>query len=116
MKFLNLLCGHVLNFVPKCICSIVFQLRNVAFCILFPCSCGYNQEVPNSVQPPYTDGVLGLGTGKSSIVGQLGEMGLTRNVVGHCLSSQGGGFLFFGSDLVPSSGIIWTPILSTSEE
>ncbi|KAM7518844.1 hypothetical protein LguiB_017806 [Lonicera macranthoides] len=78
--------------------------------------CGYNQEVPNSVQPPYTDGVLGLGAGKSSIVGQLGEMGLTRNVVGHCLSGQGGGFLFFGSDLVPSSGIIWTPMLSTSEE
>ncbi|KAL2538486.1 Eukaryotic aspartyl protease family protein [Forsythia ovata] len=74
--------------------------------------CGYNQEVPNSIHPPYTDGVLGLGSGKSSIVAQLSDMGLTRNVVGHCLSGQGGGFLFFGDDFLPPSGIVWTPILS----
>ncbi|KAE9446491.1 hypothetical protein C3L33_21614, partial [Rhododendron williamsianum] len=37
----------------------------------FPLSCGYNQEVPSSVHPPYTDGVLGLADGKSSIVSQL---------------------------------------------
>lgn len=77
--------------------------------------CGYNQEVPNS-NPPYTDGVLGLGTGKSSILSQLNGMGLTRNVVGHCLSVEGGGFLFFGDDLVPSSGIVWTPLSSNSIE
>lgn len=76
--------------------------------------CGYHQEVPNSVHPPYTDGVLGLADGKSSIVSQLYELGLTRNVVGHCLSGKGGGFLFIGDDLVPSSGVVWTPMLSNS--
>ncbi|CAA2963148.1 aspartic ase Asp1 [Olea europaea subsp. europaea] len=77
--------------------------------------CGYNQEVPDSIRPPYTDGVLGLGRGKSSIVAQLSEMGLTRNVVGHCLSAQGGGFLFIGDDFLPPSGIVWTPILSQTK-
>ncbi|KAL6272497.1 hypothetical protein ACE6H2_023189 [Prunus campanulata] len=48
------------------------------------------------------------GNGKVSIVSQLSHLGLTRNVVGHCLSGQGGGFLCFGADLVPSSGVIWT--------
>lgn len=76
------------------------------------CRCGYNQEVPNSIHPPYTDGVLGLGSGKASIVAQLSEMGLTRNVVGHCLSGQGGGFLFFGDDFLLPSEIVWAPILS----
>ncbi|XP_027148440.1 aspartic proteinase Asp1-like [Coffea eugenioides] len=77
--------------------------------------CGYNQEIPGP-NPPYTDGVLGLGTGKSSILSQLNGLGLTRNVIGHCLSVQGGGFLFFGDDLVPSSGIVWTSLSSNSLE
>ncbi|KAL3504210.1 hypothetical protein ACH5RR_034051 [Cinchona calisaya] len=77
--------------------------------------CGYNQEIPDS-DPPYTDGVLGLGTGKSSILSQLHGLGLTRNVVGHCLSVQSGGFLFFGDDLVPSSGIFWTALSRNSLE
>lgn len=34
-------------------------------------------------------------------------MGVVRNVVGHCLSEEGG-FLFFGDELVPSSGVTWT--------
>uniref|UniRef100_A0A5B6ZGC5 Aspartic proteinase Asp1 n=1 Tax=Davidia involucrata TaxID=16924 RepID=A0A5B6ZGC5_DAVIN len=76
--------------------------------------CGYHQEVPDSIHPPYTDGVLGLGNGKLSIVSQLHDLGLTRNVVGHCLSRKGGGFLFVGDDLVPSSGIVWTPMLHNS--
>ncbi|KAG5525088.1 hypothetical protein RHGRI_031686 [Rhododendron griersonianum] len=80
----------------------------------FPLRCGYNQEVPSSVHPPYTDGVLGLADGKSSIVSQLYELGLTRNVVGLCLSGKGGGFLFIGDDLVPSSGVVWTTMLSKS--
>ena len=78
------------------------------------CSCGYNQEVADSVHPPYTDGVLGLGKGKSSIVGQIFNLGLTQNVVGHCLSGHGGGFLFLGNDLLPSSGVIWMPMSSNS--
>ncbi|KAL1820228.1 aspartic proteinase Asp1 isoform X1 [Daucus carota subsp. sativus] len=76
--------------------------------------CGYNQEVADSVHPPYTDGVLGLGKGKSSIVGQIFNLGLTQNVVGHCLSGHGGGFLFLGNDLLPSSGVIWMPMSSKS--
>ncbi|KAH6759206.1 Eukaryotic aspartyl protease family protein [Perilla frutescens var. frutescens] len=77
--------------------------------------CGYNQEVQDTAHLPYTDGVLGLGVGKSSILAQLRNMGMTRNVVGHCLSGQGGGFLFFGDDLIPNSGITWAPLLSQSK-
>ncbi|XP_011069464.1 aspartic proteinase Asp1 [Sesamum indicum] len=77
--------------------------------------CGYNQEVPDSAHLPYVDGVLGLGIGKSSILAQLRDMGLTRNIVGHCLSGKGGGFLFFGDDFLPKSGIVWKPILSQSK-
>ncbi|KZV23208.1 aspartic protein Asp1 [Dorcoceras hygrometricum] len=77
--------------------------------------CGYNQEVPDPTHLPYTDGVLGLGVGKSSILSQLHDMGLMKNVIGHCLSAQGGGFLFFGDDFLPASGIVWAPILSQSK-
>ncbi|GFP89823.1 aspartic proteinase asp1 [Phtheirospermum japonicum] len=77
--------------------------------------CGYNQEVPDLTHLSYTDGVLGLGTGNSSILKQLHNMGLTRNVVGHCLSGQGGGFLFFGDDFLPRSGIVWKPVSSQSK-
>ncbi|KAL8482204.1 hypothetical protein ACS0TY_027802 [Phlomoides rotata] len=77
--------------------------------------CGYNQEVQDLNHLPYTDGVLGLGLGKSSILAQLRTMGLARNVVGHCLSGQGGGFLFFGDDFLPDSGIVWKPIKSRSK-
>ncbi|XP_059299111.1 aspartic proteinase Asp1-like [Lycium ferocissimum] len=78
--------------------------------------CGYSQEVPASTHAPFTDGILGLGDGESSIVSQLSGLGLIRNVVGHCLSGQGGGFLFFGDDVLPSSGIAWRPIEQTSSE
>ncbi|XP_062024865.1 aspartic proteinase Asp1-like isoform X1 [Rosa rugosa] len=74
--------------------------------------CGYDQKHSGLSMPP-TTGVLGLGTGKASIVSQLSRLGLTRNVVGHCLSNQGG-FLFFGNDLVPSSGVMWTPMSRNS--
>lgn len=79
------------------------------------CRCGYDQKYPGPNTPP-TTGVIGLGNGKASIVSQLSRMGLTRNVVGHCLSGQGGGFLFFGDDLVPSSGVMWTPMSRNSME
>ncbi|CAI9115404.1 OLC1v1016303C1 [Oldenlandia corymbosa var. corymbosa] len=78
--------------------------------------CGYHQEVPDSIHMPYTDGVLGLGTGKSSILYQLHNSGVIRNVVGHCLSVHGGGFLFFGDNLIPSSGIVWVPLSSSASE
>ncbi|KAK9993662.1 hypothetical protein SO802_023365 [Lithocarpus litseifolius] len=74
--------------------------------------CGYNQKYSGSHSPPSTAGVLGLGNGNVNIVSQLHNIGITKNVLGHCLSGRGGGFLFFGDDLVPSSGIAWTPISS----
>ncbi|KAI8535534.1 hypothetical protein RHMOL_Rhmol10G0181600 [Rhododendron molle] len=70
--------------------------------------CGYNQTPWSSNHP--LDGVLGLGKGKTSIVSQLQNQGLVRNVVGHCLSSRGGGFLFFGDDIYDSSQVVWTPM------
>lgn len=78
--------------------------------------CGYDQKYSTSTSPPSTAGVLGLGNGRASILSQLHSLGLIRNVVGHCLSAQGGGFLFFGDDLVPSSGIVWTPMLPSSSD
>ncbi|XP_077249758.1 aspartic proteinase Asp1-like [Tasmannia lanceolata] len=73
--------------------------------------CGYDQQNPaDQISPTKTDGVLGLGNGKASIVSQLRDKGLTRNVIGHCLSGRGGGYLFIGDDYVPSSGVTWTPM------
>lgn len=43
---------------------------------------------------------------------QLVSAGLTRNVLGHCLSSKGGGFLFFGDNVIPSTGVSWTTLVS----
>ncbi|KAL6219902.1 hypothetical protein ACLB2K_007660 [Fragaria x ananassa] len=70
--------------------------------------CGYDQLPGSSYHP--IDGVLGLGKGKSSIVSQLASQGLVRNVVGHCLSSRGGGFFIFGDDLYDYSRAVWTPM------
>ncbi|KAJ0507620.1 putative nepenthesin [Helianthus annuus] len=78
--------------------------------------CGYDQEVEASMNPPYTDGVLGLGLGKASILRQLNELGVTKNVVAHCLSAQGDGHLFFGDEFVPSSGVTWISMSSTKIE
>ncbi|KAJ0233151.1 Eukaryotic aspartyl protease family protein [Hirschfeldia incana] len=74
--------------------------------------CGYDQHFPSAHPPPATVGVLGLGKGKVSILTQLVSAGLTRNVLGHCLSTKGGGFLFFGDSVIPSSGVSWTPLVS----
>ncbi|RWR90256.1 aspartic proteinase Asp1-like protein [Cinnamomum micranthum f. kanehirae] len=73
--------------------------------------CGYDQQVPSINSPAPTDGVLGLGYGKSTIISQLQDFGLTRNVIGHCFSGQGGGYLFFGDSLVPYSSVTWTPMI-----
>ncbi|KAL9268150.1 Aspartic proteinase Asp1-like protein [Drosera capensis] len=56
-------------------------------CLAF--GCGYDQIPGPSFHP--LDGVLGLGKGKASIVSQLNDQGLTKNILGHCLSSRGGG-------------------------
>ncbi|XP_059630719.1 aspartic proteinase Asp1-like [Cornus florida] len=69
--------------------------------------CGYHQKNSDPSLP--VDGVFGLADGKSSLLRQLHSLNLTRNVIGHCFSRRGGGFLFFGDGLVPS-GIVWTPM------
>ncbi|KAA8546425.1 hypothetical protein F0562_002836 [Nyssa sinensis] len=74
--------------------------------------CGYHQEHPNPT--PYVDGVLGLANGKTGILSQLREEGHTQNVIGHCLNGEGLGYIFFGYDLVPPSGIVWTQMLHNS--
>ncbi|KAL3523439.1 hypothetical protein ACH5RR_016273 [Cinchona calisaya] len=74
--------------------------------------CGYDQLAGASSHP--LDGILGLGKGKSSILSQLHNQGLVRNVVGHCLSGKGGGFLFFGDELYDSSRVYWTPMSQDS--
>lgn len=85
-------------------------------CFLYRDSrCGYDQRYAGGYAPPSTAGVLGLGNGKASIVAQLSHLGLIKNVVGHCLSQQGG-FIFFGNEVVPSSGISWTPMSHNSFE
>ena len=80
------------------------------------CRCGYRLQNRGPHPPPTTAGVLGLGKSKASISSQLSGMGITQNVVGHCLSGQGGGFLFLGADFVPKSGMTWTPMLQNSFE
>lgn len=76
--------------------------------------CGYDQKYSGPTSLPSTAGVLGLGSGRASMLSQLHSLGLIRNVVGHCLSGRGGGFLFFGDGLIPSSGIVWTSMLPGS--
>nr|GLL19748.1 aspartic proteinase Asp1-like isoform X1 [Ipomoea trifida] len=67
--------------------------------------CGYDQEIGHSYHP--LDGVLGLGKGPTSILSQLKKKGLVQNVVGHCLSRQGG-YLFFGDEVYDASQVVWT--------
>lgn len=74
--------------------------------------CGYDQEF-SGASAPFVDGVLGLANGKSSIVSQLINFGVTKNVIGHCLGRQGNGFLFVGDELLPS-GIMWAPLIPHS--
>ncbi|KAL8477418.1 hypothetical protein ACS0TY_029640 [Phlomoides rotata] len=69
--------------------------------------CGYDQLSGSSDHP--LDGVFGLGRGKSSIVSQLGDQGVVKNIIGHCLNAQGG-FLFLGEDVYDSSRVTWTPM------
>ncbi|MED6193059.1 hypothetical protein PIB30_015493 [Stylosanthes scabra] len=73
--------------------------------------CGYDQLFQDHSYHPL-DGMLGLGRGRSSLVSQLNSQGLVRNVFGHCLSSQGGGYIYFG-DVFDSSRLTWTPMSST---
>ncbi|XP_004503902.1 aspartic proteinase Asp1-like [Cicer arietinum] len=72
--------------------------------------CGYDQFFsPSSYHP--LDGILGLGRGKASLISQLNSQGLVRNVIGHCLSLRGGGYIFFGN-VYDSSRMSWTSFSS----
>ncbi|KAH9604939.1 hypothetical protein KSS87_018614 [Heliosperma pusillum] len=71
--------------------------------------CGYDQDLSSATNPPFVDGVLGLASKKSSILSQLYDLKMVRNVFGHCFSSKGGGYLFFGDKVVPSE-TIWVPM------
>ncbi|KAL5982780.1 hypothetical protein ACLOJK_016856 [Asimina triloba] len=72
--------------------------------------CGYDQHIPDATSTSKTDGVLGLGNGESSILSQLRDLGVLRNVIGHCFSGRGRGYLFFGNSILPRSGVTWTPM------
>lgn len=75
--------------------------------------CGYDQQGALAHSPASTDGVLGLSNSKVALSSQLAEQGIINNVIGHCLAggSNGGGYLFFGDELVPSWGMTWAPLL-----
>ncbi|MED6174032.1 hypothetical protein PIB30_065099 [Stylosanthes scabra] len=75
--------------------------------------CGYDQTFSPSYHP--LDGILGLGRGKTSLVSQLNGQGLVQNVVGHCLSSLGGGYVFFGN-VYGSFRVSWTPMSPTDSK
>ncbi|KAM0861426.1 hypothetical protein ACQ4PT_045908 [Festuca glaucescens] len=77
--------------------------------------CGYDQQVgKNGAAQAATDGLLGLGKGSVSLLSQLKQQGITKNVIGHCLSTNGGGFLFFGDDVVPTSRATWAPMVRST--
>ncbi|XP_020593341.1 aspartic proteinase Asp1-like [Phalaenopsis equestris] len=75
--------------------------------------CGYDQQAGPSAGPngrSDTDGVLGLGSGKVSILSQLSQLGICRSVVGHCLGRRSTGFMFFGENVVPPRSLTWAPM------
>lgn len=84
------------------------------------CSCGYDQKVKpgqegREAEMP-ADGVLGIGRGTGDLASQLKQQGMiTENVIGHCLGIQGGGYLFFGGEEVPSSVVTWVPMVSNAQ-
>lgn len=84
------------------------------FGINFSFRCGYDQQNPGPHPPPPTAGILGLGRGKVGISTQLKSLGITKNVIVHCLSHTGKGFLSIGDELVPSSGVTWTSLATNS--
>ncbi|XP_038699568.1 aspartic proteinase Asp1-like [Tripterygium wilfordii] len=72
--------------------------------------CGYKQ-----IGDFKGNGVLGLSRGQVSLLSQMDSEDLIHKETGHCLSSEGGGYLFLGSDLIPS-GVSWTPIIDSYKE
>ncbi|KAI4341496.1 hypothetical protein MLD38_026213 [Melastoma candidum] len=71
--------------------------------------CGYDQQGLLLNALARTDGILGLSRSRVSLPSQLASLGVINNVIGHCLteSANGGGYLFFGDELLPDSGVTW---------
>ncbi|CAA2964365.1 Hypothetical predicted protein [Olea europaea subsp. europaea] len=71
--------------------------------------CGYHQEFDDSFSSPFTDGVLGLGTGKTSILSRLSDRGLVKKVMALCLSEINPGYLVLGDSKSNLPETIWMP-------
>ncbi|XP_022872918.1 aspartic proteinase Asp1-like, partial [Olea europaea var. sylvestris] len=71
--------------------------------------CGYHQEFDDSFSSPFTDGVLGLGTGKTSILSRLSDQGLIKKVMALCLSEINPGYLVLGDSKSNLPETIWMP-------
>ncbi|XP_047332074.1 aspartyl protease APCB1-like [Impatiens glandulifera] len=78
--------------------------------------CAYDQQGSILKTLSLTDGIIGISRAKVSLPYQLAEQGIIRNVVGHCLSADagGGGYMFFGDDLVSYSQMTWIPMLDST--
>ncbi|KAM3703238.1 hypothetical protein ACB098_04G080500 [Castanea mollissima] len=75
--------------------------------------CAYDQQGLLLSTLAKTDGILGLSRSKVSLPSQLARKGIIKNVVGHCLTIDGGGgYLFLGDNFVPRGGMAWVPMLS----
>ncbi|GER49175.1 eukaryotic aspartyl protease family protein [Striga asiatica] len=114
-------CDYSIKYVDKSstLGLLVADMVNLQFTngtttsLPFAFGCGYNQQ-PGSNPPPNADGILGLGKGKTGILTQLGKLGVTRNIVGHCFSSiNGGGYLSLG-ELPSTQGVVWVPVSTNS--
>lgn len=75
--------------------------------------CAYDQKGLLLSTLAKTDGILGLSRSKVSLPSQLARKGIIKNVVGHCLTIDGGGgYLFLGDDFVPQWGMAWVSMLN----
>ncbi|RLN24738.1 hypothetical protein C2845_PM07G14130 [Panicum miliaceum] len=81
--------------------------RNAQHTIVF--GCGYNQQHFKPGQRLPVDGILGLGRGSAvNLAVQLKkENVIMEDVIRHCISIKGGGFLFIGDYKRPSGGVEW---------
>lgn len=105
----------VIIYFILCYIGLVVVFEFLSWLFLLLCSCGYDQQVgKNGAVQAATDGLLALGKGSVSLLSQLKQQGVTKNVLGHCFSTSGGGFLFFGDDIVPTSRVTWVPMARTT--
>lgn len=87
-----------------CTAYWIWMLIIVKLCLR---RCGCNQQ-PQKKTP--VDGLLGLGMGRVGFVRQLKAHNLiTKDIIGHCLSIDGGGYLFVGEHHLPDH-ITWVPM------